>query len=190
MGNFYVNITLNGPKQKELVDKLKSLHRTAFVSPTVNNTTTVYDAECDTQDTNAISKLSKKLSSNFSCPAWAVLNHDDDVLAWELYENGKLIDEYDSSPGNFESNAEPATPIGGDSEALVRLLSSAGVVAEVEKIIRTSSFDSDGFVFAYERHQALADKLGLPKFVVGFGYNYISAGELPLGFKKDDFIEI
>lgn len=31
-----------------------------------------------------------------------MLNHDDDVLAYELWSNGQKVDEYDSCPGYFQ----------------------------------------------------------------------------------------
>ena len=191
MGNFYVNITLRGPKQEEIGTALKALGRTAIVSPSKNDFTTVYDAECDEQDTGAISAFTKELSFRLSCPGWSVMNHDDDILLYELYDKGELIDQYNSSPDYFSMEADdPSGPKGGNADALVRLMGNSGDAAEAENIIRISSFDEDGFVFAVERHQALADCLGLPSFTVGYGYNYVSGGEMPPEFEETDFLEV
>lgn len=181
MGNFYTNITLRGPSQKQAVDILLKKKRVAFVSPTVNGVTTVFDAECEQQDPNVLGALAAELSRELGCPALAILNHDDDILLYKLYEGGVLIDQYDSSPGYFDANAEPSEPKGGDATKLCNVMGVTENIKEIEGILRKSSYDENGFVFAVDRHEALARALGLPDFSVGFGYNYLRAGELPEG---------
>jgi hypothetical protein len=44
----------------------------------------------------------------------------------------------------------------------------------------------EGFVFAVERHQALAEAVGLPPHTVGYGFGYISEGEIPEGVRPAD----
>jgi hypothetical protein len=85
---------------------------------------------------------------------------------------------------------DPSGPKGGNAGALARLLGNSSIAAEAENILRNSSFDDGGYVFAIERHQALADCLGLPSFTVGFGYNYVSGGEIPHEFEESDFLEV
>ena len=55
-----------------------------------------------------MAELGTRLSLEFGCPVLAVLNHDDDILWYQLFENGKLADEYDSTPGYFDATAEPS----------------------------------------------------------------------------------
>ena len=184
MGSFYTNISLCGPLQAAVVDYLKSKGRVAFVSPSDGNALVVYDQACDEQDTDLIAQVTSDLSQEFQCPALAMLNHDDDVLWYQLYEKGKLIDEYNSCPSYFDPVAEPSGPEGGDAEKLCNAFGGKDVAA-VEKILRNSSFDEDGYVFAFMRHNALAAAAGLPMFSVGCGYGSIECDELPEGLEKE-----
>jgi hypothetical protein len=188
MGNFYTNITLKGPLQDKVAGALAKMDRTAFVSPTVDGYTVIYDAECDDQDPRIISRLTGDLSRRLACPAIAFLNHDDDILWYQLYGNGELIDEYNSAPDyfDFEAKGEPSRPAGGDPDKLVQAFGISADTKALEKVLRTSSLDEDGFVFAYERHQALVGLLGMPPFGVACGFNYVSQGELPEGLTEAD----
>ncbi len=101
MGSFYTNIVVAGASPRAVADLLSELRRVAVVSPSVNSRTIVYDQECDTQNVIALSSLAARLSERLNCPACAVLNHDDDIPAYELYVGGGLVDEYDSTPDYF-----------------------------------------------------------------------------------------
>jgi hypothetical protein len=79
------------------------------------------------------------------------------------------------------------TPEGGDAKALSELMGKGKSVEEIEKALRTSGEDDD-FVFAVERHQALAEAVGLPPHTVGYGFGYISEGEIPEGVRPEDIL--
>ena len=117
----------------------------------------------------------------------AVLNHDDDILWYQLYADGKLVDEYDSTPGYFDSAAEPSAPAGGDARKLCSALGSTNA-AEVERILRKSGFDDDGYTFAFERHTDLVRALGITEFGVGTSYASFENDELPAGLSVADVI--
>src|SRR5581483_882204 len=104
MGNFYVNYTLAGVTQDAVAKALAG--RKCIVTPAANGAVVAFDEESDSQDTRVISSLASELSRRLSCAVLAVLNHDDDVLWYQLYTNGNLQDEYDSSPGYFDGGAE------------------------------------------------------------------------------------
>lgn len=184
MGNFYTNITLRGSDQDSIAEYLTQQNRDAYVSPTVNHCTVVYDEQCESQDTGILESLASDLSKRFSCPALAVLNHDDDILWYKLFESGQLTDEYDSSPDYFDAQDELAMPKGGDAQKLCGIFGAGQNVTEVERILRAPN--PDAYVFAYERHEDLAKALGIPTFSVGCGYNYIEQDELPEGLEFDD----
>ena len=81
-----------------------------------------------------------------------MLNHDDDILWYQLYLKGELADEYSSSPNYFDtSGQEVSPPAGGDAQKLCGAFGS-GAVAEVERILRKSAFADDGYTFEVERH--------------------------------------
>jgi hypothetical protein len=115
------------------------------------------------------------LSARFECPALAVLNHDDDILWYRLYERGQLVDEYDSTPGYFEGKA--SEPAGGNAARLCALMGSQNVEAVASVLHKAQGIE--GYVFAVQRHGDLAHALGIPIFTVGLGYRYIELGQIP-----------
>lgn len=187
MGNFYTNYTLRGPGPQTVATVLAG--RSAIVTSAHNGCVVVFDEEADEQDTHVISELAGRLSRELSCPVLAVLNHDDDIFWYQLYLNGALTDEYDSSPGYFDGDAEPSAPVGGDAQKLCSTFGSSAV-AETEDILRRSSFDEGGYTFAVDRHADLARVLGIPSFGVGSGFGYVSEGELPEGLDEDSLLRV
>jgi hypothetical protein len=187
MGNFYTNYTLRGPSQQAVAKALAG--RSAIVTSERDGCVVVFDEQSDDQNSEIISDLAHDLSSELRCPVLAVMNHDDDILWYQLYLNGELADEYDSCPSYFDPEAEPSGPAGGDAQKLCAAFDSSNVT-EVERILRKSSFDQDGYVFAIERHTELARALGLPPFAVGGGFSYVSDGEIPEGLSEDDLLRV
>jgi hypothetical protein len=185
MGGFYTNYTLRGPSQKAVADALAG--RKAIVSPESSGCVVAYDEASDDQDQEAIATLALYLSGTLHCPVLAVLDHDDDILWYQLCEDGKLTDEYDSTPGYFDPAGEPSSPAGGDAE---RLCSIFGVsdVATVEAVLRKSSFDDDGYAFAHMRHADLVRVLGMPDFAVLKAYASFERGEYPEGLSAKDMM--
>jgi len=185
MGGFYTNYTLRGPSQRAVASALAG--RKAIVSPESSGCVVAYDEASDDQDGQAIAALALHLSRSLHCPVLAVLDHDDDILWYQLYEDGKLTDEYDSTPGYFDPSAEPSAPAGGDAEGLCRTF-GVNDVATVEAILRKSSFDDDGYAFAHERHADLVRALGLPEFAVLKAYASFERGEYPDGLSERDMM--
>lgn len=187
MGNFYTNLTLRGPSQAEVAAALTG--RQALVTPSVAGWVVVFDAASEDQDAELIAELASGLSRRFRCPVLAVVNHDDDILWYQLYLSGALEDEYDSCPNYFDPDAEPAGPTGGDAAKLCGAFGSDRV-AEVAAILGKSGLEEDGYTFETERHEALVRALGLPAYGVGAGYNYVSRGELPEDLDAADLMRV
>lgn len=181
MGNFYTNYTLRGPSQKQVAQVLAG--RSAIITPQQNGCVVVFDEASDDQDQALISGLAGELSNTLSCPVLAVLNHDDDIFWYELHINGKLVDEYNSSPDYFEATAEPQGPSGGDAKKLCEAFGNKEF-SKVENVLR------DKKTFAVEQHSDLVQALGIPEFSIGCGYTYCVRGELPEGLEEDDVIHL
>lgn len=189
MGNFYTNIVVANASQSAVARLLSELGRIAIVSPAIDGRVVVYDQECDRQDVVALSSLAATLSKQLNCPAWAVLNHDDDILAYELYVDGALVDEYDSTPDYFDPS-QPSEPKGGDAAKLAGAFGCAAASATIESALRRSSYGDEGYVVAAERHADLARALGIPPEVVCLGYNYLEAGAVPDGVSIEQFVRV
>jgi hypothetical protein len=183
MGNFYTNYTLRGPSQADVANALTG--RRARITPARNGCVVVFDEASDSQDTAIISGLASKLSAEFSCPVLAILNHDDDILWYQLYADGALVDDYDSTPGYFDPAAQPSAPVGGDVEKLCAAFDGHDRAA-VERVLRKSNFDEDGYVFAMDRHADLVSAIGLSAYAVGTAYASFDYDELPEGLSLDE----
>ena len=184
-GNFYTNYTLKGPSQQAVAAALAG--RSAIVTPAQNGCVVAFDEASDEQDSAVITELALRLSRELRCPLLAVLNHDDDIFWYQLYLTGELADQYDSSPGYFDPAAEPSAPVGGDAQRLCNAFGATDVAA-VEAVLRKSSYDDDGYVFAFERHADLVRALGLPEFAVGTAYASFERDEYPEGISPKDVV--
>ena len=173
MGNFYCNTLLRGAGQKDVVEELRRLKRTAFVSGDVQGYVLVCDKGCDSQDEREVLKLGTSFSHRFSGPVFSVLNHDDDILLYWLFDKGEVADRYDSTPGYFEGHSRPAE--GGNAEMLCQALYRGADRGEVEKILRARQ--GADYVLAIDRHQALIAALRLPEESLGSSYSYLEKGE-------------
>ena len=162
MGSFYTNVTLARPAAAAVAE-LTALGRDAYVAD-AGEACVVYDRQCEEQDTQVLSALAEHLATRLDTRALAVLNHDDDVLWFQLYAGANLVAEYANRGG-------PRT----DVPALCRTLGRVGDVVAVWLLLRLP------FLFQVWRHQRLVRRLGLPEAAVGFGFTYIARGEMPTG---------
>jgi hypothetical protein len=186
MGNFYVNYTLRGPSQQAVVSALKG--RRACVTRQQDGCVLAFDEGSEDQSKSKIAALGECLSRDLACTVWAICNHDDDILRYLLYQDGALIDEYNSCPGYFEEDGE-IEPAGGDAKALCAAFGAKEEdVAVVDRILRNSTSTGERYVFAFQQHEDLCKALGLSDWSVGTGYVSISRGEPPLGLTADDLL--
>ncbi len=189
MGNFYVNFSVKRPDQQQVADILRRRQRTALVTPALGEYVVVSDEEADWQDDRAIQTVGELLSRETQAPVFAVLNHDDDILAYWLFVDGQLTDSYDSAPDYFESSYDAFekedTEQGGDARTLCSVLAAAASPEHVERMLRGD------YVFAIDRHAELAAALGLPDWSVGFSYRYVvENGELPDGLNDEQLVRV
>ncbi len=171
MGNFYVNFSVRTPDQQRVADALRRARRVALVTPSQNGYVVAYDELADSQATEPILLVGGLLSREMQSPVLAVLNHDDDILCYWLFEQGQLTDAYNSRPDYF-GEEEGEADQGGDAQRLCAALQAGAAPSAVEDVLRSEH------VFAVHQHQQLADLLGLPSWSVGLGYRYAAEGEL------------
>ena len=184
MGSFYVNFTVRGADQADVARFLRSADRRAYVSPTLSGMTVFYDEQSDEQDVEAAQSLAERLSKELAVPVLAVLNHDDDILMYWLFDSGTLCDVYDSCPGYFE-DGPGNTPNGGDVIELCTAFDARPRMKQVAATLQRTDFS-----FALLRHMELAKLLGIPETLITVGYKSIVAGELPEGLSSKDQLQI
>jgi hypothetical protein len=179
MGNFYVNFSVRTVDQRCVADALGRAARVALVTAPLKDYVVVYDEEADSQATAPILHVGGLLSEAAQAPVLAVLNHDDSILCYWLFEQGQLTDSYNSRPDYF-GEVEDGAEQGGDVERLCSAIQPSATASEVEKVLRGDH------VFAVEQHEKLAELLSLPSLSVGYGFEYaaeelseeIGAGEM------------
>src|SRR5512145_1386274 len=102
MGSFYTNIAVKTTDTDCVETVLRQARRAGLIAPPDHGCTVVFDEASEKQDIEVLQALAAHLSRACKCPALAVLNHDDDVLLYLLYEAGELVDEYNSAPSYFD----------------------------------------------------------------------------------------
>jgi hypothetical protein len=182
MGSFYVNFTVKTTSDA-VVKFLGTTKRKCFVSSTPNAMTVFFDQEADSQDETVIIELGIHSSKSLAAPVLAVLNHDDDVLSYWLFDRGDLIDQYNSCPGYFDDGSD--TPEGGNPERLCAAFFVPECAKELGAILKNTDF-----VFAVERHEEIARLLKQPWPLVSLGYQNLVEGDLPKGMKHEDFVRV
>jgi SnoaL-like protein len=173
MGSSYSSLTLRGPARDRLLRVLEARGREAFVGPTENGCTVVFDEESE-NDPAAVARLAEALTRELGGAALGVTVHDEDIVFYSLVRDGTVLDEYHSCPGYFEGGDAP--PTGGDAALLCEAFGAPGKAAEVERILRAPA-KRDPYFFETARHGDLAEALGLPEHSVNLGYKYVYQGE-------------
>jgi hypothetical protein len=185
MGLFYTNLTVYRPPRLALLTELRRLRRTAFVGPTTQGYTVVFDKAIDEQDGAAVERLGRAVTEGLSCSALAASLHDDDVLYLWLFQKGRVRDRYDSCPGYFDPEREPGMPTGGNAKLICKAFERLISERRVEQLLRAELLDGgEGEIRGeLERHGALARELEMPSFVAGLGYSAIAGRHLPEKFQ-------
>ena len=170
MGNSYTNITLLGPQHDGVLSVLNDMRRRAYVSPTVNGKTIVYDKASDELDIEVLGHAAAELSSRLACSALAALIFDDDVLYLQLFEDSTQTVNYVSRGG----------PHAG-ARTLCRVFSRQINLPFLWLVMQIPFV-----LFEYWRHSVIAKLLGIPIWAVATGYDYIQQGEFPPELSEDD----
>ena len=202
MGKFYVNFSIQSTDQQQIVTVLQNAGRLAIVSPTQSGYVVVYDEESDRQALPPIVQVGSLLSESMNAPVLAVLNHDDRILRYWLFEKGAIVDAYDSRPDYFnkffldlnEEDDDEMKDIDTTQisrpEKLKDCFKPNLDLAKTKKILR-NKYPSET-----TRHRTFATELGLPDWSVGVGYYDVGklkkaiASNKSIDLKGQEFIQI
>ncbi len=193
MGNFYVSFAVRDAEQDAVAAALKKHGRQVFVSPQQDSFVYFYDAQADEQDVEVIEQLGASISGDLQTAILTTLNHDDDVFMYWLFDRGELVDTYNSFPGYFDSDDDDETegvlPKGGDAAKLVKTLGANTSAKKVHEVLRADN-ETEDYVFAVDRHIALANLLGLRAEHCYLGYGYVAEGDASDIVDRDRFVEV
>lgn len=190
MGTTYANITLKGPKAQDIFQELTNQGRCAFVTPTEDSLTTVFEMDSDEGETRILTDLAEDLSGCFGCPALAVQAVDEEELRYWLYVDGELLDSYKSPAPSLDGEGRSdLKSTGGSPELLSQHFNPDATAEEIIDILHCPDHDC-GYTLAVDRHLSLVELLGLPICSVGFGFCDLDSGEFPEDIDEDDLLRV
>jgi hypothetical protein len=175
MGSFYVSVCVSDLSATQLEQWLEQQPFASYFGPTEDNWTCLVSEPLDKQDQKVIDAFGFILTGGAQRKAVAVLNHDDDILTVDVYEDGQRSGSYNSCPGYFKRDPSPEDlkPRLASPEAFARmrpLLESDQIVRALTDTATTDPWDI---------HSALVSLLGLPHYSIGMGFRYVARGESP-----------
>ena len=173
MGASFTNCnvrTKNAAKcEKALASSMSSR---ALLTGSKNGWITVYDEESESQDVRILRRLAKKLSAELKTVAVGILVHDSDIFQYLVYENGVLIDQFDSKPDYFGpvSDAQKNEWRGDFSKLLP--YATKGVASSRFKLVAEKKC-----LFEEERAGEFAELLGIDPSRAKTGFKYTQDAE-------------
>ena len=173
MGAFYESLATRAPRERVL-EVVGQAYAAALVTPTRHGWTVVApdaDGRLDDHATPVALALSEH------GPVVCTTVHDDDDLLLQVFSGGALVATYDSDPGYLDGTPQP--PDVSELQALADAL-DVHDVAPLRAVL-TAPHDTET-----ARLAEAVMLLGLPPYVVLFGYDYAAEGDLPHGLELDD----
>jgi hypothetical protein len=128
------------------------------VLPAKRGWTSLYEERASEQDDRRIRDLAGGLSQDLKATVIAFMVHDSDIACYWLYDNGRLLDEYNSCPNYFDEDDwgdERGAPSGGRPDVLQRYCRAGVTREELAEILATHT------LFAEDVVERLAQALGI-----------------------------
>ena len=164
MGNFYTQVWAADTERDACEDLMKQLGRRCLVGPSHRGHTPVFDAKSEEQDIDILDSLALTLSHELKTWAVALLNHDDDYLAFRIFANGE-------EQGSLVSSTFGTKGLRAAGQLRRAISPRASLALLALHLFRPS-------IFQIGRHASIARTLSLPSWSVGAGYNYVLDGDL------------
>lgn len=182
MGLFCVNMHFRSTDDKTLTAAVGKRGVSRFrVLPAKGGWTSLYEEEASHQDDGRIRELMDGLSQDLKAAGIAFMVHDSDVACYWLYENGELLDEYNSCPAYFDDDAtgeEP--PSGGRPNVLVRFCRAGVTEEQIATALGGESVFAEGVI------EELATALGIDAERALSDYRDLGGGRGPRGTGGSD----
>lgn len=157
MGAFLVNFHVKTAVVEPIRDVFKKLKIASYrITTPHKGWITVYEEQASTQDDRRINNLASKLSSSLKTCCMAFMVHDSDIACYWLYDQGKLLDEYNSAPDYFDAVSKADKKrLQGQPVVLHRFCKPGVTLDEVTKVLGSEPTFADDIVMQ------LADLLGI-----------------------------
>ena len=181
MADSYANVTIRHDDAMTVANAVAQMHRFNVISPVDQGSVVVFDRESDVNG-ELIVDFARIISKDLESTAMAVLNHQDSVLLYWLFDSGKELDTYVSHPTFF---GEPMDR-GGDAITLGNAWSRHDRVEQLTEILHGDVNATDRLKSETLRHADLVGALGISHWAAGFGYTRLANDDFPDGFPADD----
>jgi hypothetical protein len=177
MGAFFVNYQIRCDDQAKVLTAIGELAQgRAYISPPKYGWVTVYDEISENQDAYEIGRLGSELSTKLETVVFAFLVNDSTMFVYYLFDNGDLLDEYNSNPPPNHEHAEADQQVrfAGRPDILMNYCVPGTNRSDIEAaLLRAESLVEGGFatsVHAEERLQALATALLMDELRASLGF--------------------
>lgn len=177
MGLFCVNFHFRGTEKGAVEAALR--RRGALqhcLLPPKQGWISVYEELASRQDEDRIHELIEGLSRDLQTAGIAFLVHDSDIARYWLFDDGRLVDEYNSCPDYFDDRAGDAGPSGGRADLVLPYCVPGWSREDLE-----SALNSDA-VFAEAIVEKLAEALGIDVERALTDYRDLADGDGPAGW--------
>ncbi len=176
MGTFLTNVHVQCSSPEQVTEVVRSMDvQGAWLSGPNGPWITLWDSMGLTRAGDLAQHVSKQLEA----PAIAFMVHDSDILFYWLYDNGQLLDEYNSCPGYFDGDDSMEEAYQADCEQIKKYCRAETTIEELERLLKiwTQAEALEGvmpeFVFVEQRLAELAKHLEIPTAVVNTDYGEI-----------------
>jgi len=141
----------------------------ALVTDSKNGWTTIYDEQSDSQDIEVLRRLAKGLSSKLKTAVIVMMVHDGDVFMYLLFDNGEVVDQFDSKPDYFGPVSDAKRKEwAGNFSRLLRYAKKGTALADLKHASdKKLKFDED------ERASEFAKLLGIDPARARTGFKYV-----------------
>lgn len=164
MGAFYTQLLVHDSNAERCAEVLRNLKRTAVVIPAQGEISVICDQQSESQDIDVIDSLALTVSVRLNCSVVALMNNDDDWLAFRYFDKAEFC-------GDLITGHTPFS-LRGSILVLRRLTNPrASLIALVLAFLNP-------VIFQTQRHARLIQILGLPSRSFGVGFRQISTGRL------------
>src|SRR5262245_6134532 len=182
MGLFCANVHFRTTDDKALAASLSRRGVTRYrVAPDKGGWTSLYEERASQQDDGWIRDLAGGLSRDLHVAAVAFLIHDSDIACYWLYDDGRLLDDFNSCPGYFDDDADGPGPRSGGRPDVLSRYCRAGVRQE-----DLAAILAEEALFAETLIEKLAAALGIDPGRAIADYRHADDDGGPGGFDDDD----
>ncbi|PQO33108.1 ankyrin repeat domain-containing protein [Blastopirellula marina] len=186
MGAFVVNFHVRSSSKRQVTDLLQEIGvEGAWICGPHGRWISFWDSLASRQDSVRIQQLAQAISQQLDAPVIAFLNHDSDFLCYWLYDQGQLLDEYNSCPGYFDGDTSQEETLAADCKVLKRYCQAATTIEQLEEILRiwtqTEGLQGIGcqYEFAEDRLAELAPCLEIKPDLLYIDYGDIGRDVQP-----------